>query len=154
MHLDDASNGSYLPKLTSSAVDIPTYFQPQWKDASTSSSLGFVSSDTLTQSNGRRIELAKITEYETWSIDQPTNSYSGAKTYISASLVLAPTRHTRIGIPPIRVCLPSKIAFSASELRQQCILKRPRLVPTSLASDEETECLQRVRGIPFNRYHG
>ncbi|CAD6594401.1 MAG: hypothetical protein ASARMPRED_009362 [Alectoria sarmentosa] len=79
MYFDDMSKDGYFPNTRSSPVDVPTYFQPRWNDASNPSSLRSVNSDTFASSNCHHKELAKITEYEPWSITQPANRQSDAE---------------------------------------------------------------------------
>ena len=79
LDFDEMSKDCYFPNTRSSPVDVPTYSQPRWNDASNPSRLGSIKSDNFALSNCHHIELAKITEYEPWSITQPANRQDGAK---------------------------------------------------------------------------
>lgn len=85
LYLDEwASKDCCFPRTRSLPVDVPMCSQPRWNDFSNHSSLGSVDSDSFALSNYHHVELAKITEYETWSISHPTDTQKTAKNQTSS----------------------------------------------------------------------
>lgn len=107
--------------MMSLPLDVPTYSQPRWNDVSNHSSLGSVNSDVFTLSNYHHVELAKITEYETWYISNPTNEQKAAK-------------HPALSYPPVLASYQQNAHPSPVLKTEHAALPRPPLARASSGS--------------------